>query len=280
MVVVLFALGLMAKPMLVTLPFVLLLLDYWPLGGWSHSHLVSQAPAWEPATGVPKPELGNEINEVNDVNRRILPTFCRLVTEKLPLLALSAASCVVTSLAQGESWRRHLEILPLSSRAANALVSSVAYLRQFFWPVELAAYHPHAQNGLPTWQVVGAALLLAGITAGVVACWRCCPWLSVGWFWYLGMLVPVIGLVQVGQQAMADRYTYLPQIGLAIALAWQAKRALASWPYRRVGGRHRVGVGAGGPDGMRPAASVLFGATARHSGITLWPVHRGRCSRR
>ncbi len=192
-VVALLALGLMAKPMLVTLPFVLLLLDYWPL-------------------------------------RRLIPPW-RLVVEKLPLLALSAASCVATPLAQSEAVER-LEILPLGSRMANAVVSYAAYLGQLFYPAGLAAFYPHPENGLPLWQVAGAVLLLAGITAGVAACWRRCPSLPVGWFWYVGMLVPVIGLVQVGEQSMADRYTYLPQIGLAIALAWGAKQVLGAWPPR------------------------------------------------
>ncbi len=155
----------------------------------------------------------------------------RLVAEKLPLLALSAASCAATPWAQGES-AAPIEILPLWSRIANALVSYVAYVEQFFFPLGLAPYYPHPQNGLPNWQVAGAAVLLVSVTFGALACWRRYPWLAVGWFWYLGMLVPVIGLVQVGQQARADRYTYLPQIGLAIALAWQAKGASASWSYR------------------------------------------------
>ncbi len=193
-VVVLFALGLMAKPMLVTLPCVLLLLDYWPLG------------------------------------RRSIPPG-QLVVEKLPLLALSAASCAATALAQGTAVVQ-LDFIPFGSRIANALVSYVAYVGQLFYPAGLAVFYPHPRSSLPLWQTAGALLLLIGICIAVLVEKRRRPYLLVGWFWYVGMLVPVIGLVQVGQQARADRYTYLPQIGLLIALAWAAKHALASWPYR------------------------------------------------
>ncbi len=192
-VVALFALGLMAKPMLVTLPLVLLLLDYWPLGRF--------AKPW------------------------------RLVVEKLPMLALSAAACVATRLAQSEAVKS-IEDISLTSRVENALVSYVSYLGNFFYPAGLAAFYPHPGDRLPLWQVAGALLLLVCISVGVLACRRRCPYLLVGWLWYLGMLVPVIGLVQVGHQAMADRYTYLPQIGLAMALVWGANRAIVSWPHR------------------------------------------------
>ena len=221
-----FALGLMAKPMLATLPLVLLLLDYWPLGrmglGW------------------------------------------RLVVEKLPLLALSAASCVLTLLAQ-RTELASLDVVPLGSRVANAVVSYAAYVGQFVWPAGLAVFYPYPDAGRPIWQVAGALLLLLVITAAAAACWRRFPWLPVGWFWYLGMLVPVIGLVQVGNQAMADRYTYLPQIGLAIGVAWGAKRALGAWP------QHAWACGAG----AALALAVLMGCTWRQTGYwrnseTLW----------
>ena len=203
-VAVLFALGLMAKPMLVTLPFVLLLLDYWPLGRMG-------LPA---ATG------------------RSFSFSRRLVVEKLPLLALTAASCVATPLAQGEAVSP-VDAIPLSSRIANALVSYVAYIGNFFYPAGLAVFYPHPESGLPIWKVVAAALALAGISAAALAWRRRFPYLFVGWFWYLGMLVPVIGLVQVGSQAMADRYTYLPQIGLCLAVTWGVAQLAASWPHRR-----------------------------------------------
>jgi tetratricopeptide (TPR) repeat protein len=141
------------------------------------------------------------------------------------------ASCAITSVAQGAAIKP-LDVMPLSARIANALVSYVAYLGQFFWPAKLALAYPHQGNNLPAWQVAGALLVLAGVSAGAWAWRRKCPWLLVGWCWYLGMLVPVIGLVQVGFQAMADRYTYLPQIGLAIGLTWAAKQFLESRPDR------------------------------------------------
>ena len=192
-VAVLFALGLMAKPMLVTLPLVLLLLDYWPLG--------RMRPPW------------------------------RLVVEKLPLLAMSAASCVATSVAQQQVAAR-LDDLPLTSRIANALVSYAAYLGAFFHPAGLAVFYPHPISRLPPAQVAGALALLVCICIAVLFWRRSRPYLPVGWFWYLGTLVPVIGLAQVGQHSMADRYTYLPQIGLAIGLTWGAKQFFRAWPHR------------------------------------------------
>lgn len=212
-VALLFALGLMSKPMLVTLPFVLLLLDYWPLGRVRETHQIQVCGAFHAPYGF-----------TTDIGYLLL--------EKLPLFALAAASCAVTPLAQthalvGTSY------LPFSWRVANALDSYVAYLIQFFYPVWLVAFYPHPGPGLPSWKPVVAFLLLAAISVAVWAWRKRQPWLPVGWFWYLGMLVPVIGLVQVGLQARADRYMYLPQIGLCIALTYGIHRASASWPYRR-----------------------------------------------
>jgi tetratricopeptide (TPR) repeat protein len=192
-VLALFALGLMAKPMLVTLPFVLLLLDYWPLG---------------------RKSLG----------------WWRRVVEKLPLLALSALSCVATSLAQAAAING-LDKIPLSLRIVNALVAYADYVRQLFYPAGLVVFYPYEGSNLPVWKVAAALASLVCLSVGAVHWRRKCPYLLVGWCWYLGMLVPVIGLVQVGQQSMADRYTYLPQIGLAIAATWGAKRLLGSWRY-------------------------------------------------
>jgi tetratricopeptide (TPR) repeat protein len=155
----------------------------------------------------------------------------RLVVEKLPLFALSAASCVVTSIVQRQAAAQ-LDVLPLWSRVANAMIAYVTYVVQFFWPVALVPLYPHEGKELPLWQVPAAFAILVGISICVLVWRRKCPYLLVGWCWYLGMLVPVIGLVQVGQQSMADRYTYLPQIGLVIALAWGAKQVLGTWPYR------------------------------------------------
>ena len=184
-----FALGLMAKPMLVTLPFLLLLLDYWPLGRMSALELSS-----------PK-------------------TWRGLVVEKIPLLALAAASCAVTPLAQRQAMIP-MDVVPLSARIANAVVAYVAYIGQFFYPAGLAVFYPYPSEGLPAWKVVLGMVVLVIVSAVALLGRRRMPYLFVGWFWYLGMLVPVIGLMQVGSQAMADRYTYLPQIGLCVALAW------------------------------------------------------------
>ena len=215
LVTVLFALGLMAKPMLVTLPFVLLLLDYWPLG----------------RIGAAVPQSPQQAR----LPRQSSLALRRVLLEKLPWLVLTAASCVVTRFAQ-QTALVSTERLPLPSRIANALVSYVAYLGQFFYPVGLAVLYPYPQSTLPIWKIVGALLLLVGISLAVLACRRKCPYLLVGWLWYLGMLVPVIGLVQVGDQSMADRYTYLTQIGLYIALAWGCGAcfqalALSSLPF-------------------------------------------------
>jgi Tfp pilus assembly protein PilF len=203
-VAVLFALGLMAKPMLVTLPFVLLLLDYWPLG---------------------RLRLPSEAGASSFAGRRV-------IVEKLPLLALAAASCVATFIAQGNAVVP-VEAIPISSRIANALVSYTAYIGDLFYPVGLAVFYPHPGSGLPIWKVAASTLVLTGISAAAVIWRRRFPYLLVGWFWYVGMMVPVIGLVQVGSHAMADRYTYLPQIGLCMAVAWGVEQLTASWRHRR-----------------------------------------------
>ena len=197
-VVLLFALGLMAKPMLVTLPFVLLLLDYWPLGRLGL-----------PAAGISR----------------------RVVVEKLPLLALTAASCVATFIAQDKAVVA-IDVIPLPSRIANALVSYVAYIGELFYPIGLAVLYPYPESGLPIWKVAASTVALAGISTAALVWRRRFPYLFVGWFWYVGMLVPVIGLVQVGLQSMADRYTYLPQIGLCIAVTWGVAQLAASWRHR------------------------------------------------
>jgi tetratricopeptide (TPR) repeat protein len=200
---VLFALGLMAKPMLVTLPLLLLLLDYWPLGRFETG-----------ADGVAVPQAAR-----------------RLIIEKLPLFALAILSCLATILAQQEAIVSE-NLIPLWARVANALVAYVAYLGQFLWPQGLSLFYPHPGTHLPIWKIVEAGVMLAGISA-VVFTHRRRPYLLVGWLWYLGMLVPAVGLMQVAGQAMADRYTYLPEIGLTIGMIWWAADSSAAWPYRR-----------------------------------------------
>jgi tetratricopeptide (TPR) repeat protein len=187
LLVALTALGLLAKPMLVTLPAILLLLDVWPL-------------------------------------RRALPPAW-LVLEKLPLFALALAAALAASLAQGSSGAiASFEQVPLQERLANAIVSSVRYLGITLWPADLAVFHPY-EFGLPGWKVAGSALLLGLASAGAIATARTRPYLLVGWLWYLVMLLPVIGLVQLGSHAFAERYTYLPTIGVGIALAFLAADA-------------------------------------------------------
>ena len=189
LVALLFAFGLMSKPMLVTLPFVLLLLDYWPLG----------------RIGGQKSEVGSRLR--------------RLITEKLPLFALSALSCIATLLTQRQGPNA-IDQLPFLWRLNNSFVSYITYIWQMLWPTRLAVFYPHPNDRLPLLEVTAAIAFLVGIGLLVIYLRRTKPYLVTGWFWYLGMLVPVIGLVQVGEQAHADRYTYLPQIGLYIMIAW------------------------------------------------------------
>jgi Flp pilus assembly protein TadD len=197
-----FAAGLLSKPMLVTLPFILLLLDYWPLRRYAN---------------------------VQDTNTRltILPPW-RLIREKIPLLILSTGSCIATFWAQ-HGTVRSTEQLPLFWRIGNAVVACARYVRQMLWPVDLALFYPHPVNRLPVWQIVFSLAFLLSVTVTVIALARKRPYLLVGWFWFLGMLVPVIGIIQVGDQAGADRYTYLPHIGLYLLAAWGIADATARW---------------------------------------------------
>jgi tetratricopeptide (TPR) repeat protein len=231
--------------MLVTLPFLLLLLDYWPLGRvsqhWVGGARKSSGPGTlcEPVQNPDEHLQGSDFVRDPPSSRQFAPctqqrlALRRLLLEKLPWLALTAASCAVTRFAH-QAAIVPIEVLPPSTRLLNSLVSCNAYLVKLIFPVGLAVFYPHPQDTLAVGRIAGSALLLVGISLAVLACRRKCPYLPVGWLWYLGMLVPVIGLVQVGSQAMADRYTYLSQIGLYIALAWGAERVSGNWPYRRV----------------------------------------------
>jgi Tfp pilus assembly protein PilF len=211
LVVLSFTIGLFSKPMGVTLPFVLLLLDAWPLQRLKDARTVFDG--WVP--------------------RGLMSVRCagaRLVIEKVPLFILAAAFSVLTLVAQkevGAVWS--VDKMPIVVRIANALVSYMSYIRKTVWPVDLAVLYPHA--GMPEAWIVGvSALTLVSITVLAMRNMRDMPFLLVGWLWYLGTLVPVIGIVQVGSQAMADRYTYIPLIGLFIALAWGAERLVAVCP--------------------------------------------------
>jgi tetratricopeptide (TPR) repeat protein len=198
-VIIFFALGLMSKPSVVTLPLVLLLLDYWPLNRW----------------------------------RQGGPGIGRLFLEKLPLLILSAVSCIVTILAQQEAFTT-VEAIPFSQRCASAFVAYVAYLWQTVFPRCLAVLYPYPLNGVAASTAIGAGLLLGAISVLCLLGRRGFPFMLTGWFWFLGMLVPMIGLVQVGSQARADRYTYLPIIGLLLAAVWLAVALTEKWRIPRV----------------------------------------------
>jgi hypothetical protein len=205
-----FALGLMAKPMLVTWPFVLLLLDWWPLQRFATVAVPVQSKSAKKS--LPPP---------------VTRSISWLVIEKLPLLLLSVASCLVTIKAQADAVQS-FESHPLSLRVANATVAYVRYLGKAAWPVDLAVFYPYPSNGLPTWKVAACATLLVAVTVLVIRQARRRPYLAVGWFWYLGTLVPVIGVMQVGFQAMADRYAYLPLIGIWIMVVWGGADFLAA----------------------------------------------------
>lgn len=199
-------LGLMAKPMLVTAPLILLMLDYWPL---------RRGLSWT------------------------------IIREKAPLAGLALASCVVTYIAQRQGGAvQGLDLYPLGVRTANAAVACIAYLGKMIWPARPAVLYPHPGTSLPLWQVAMSTTLLAGITWTVVRYAKRVPYLAVGWLWYVVTLIPVIGLVQVGKQAMADRYTYIPLIGIFVAI---------TWGLHELGGRLRSGI-------RRPAAVGLGAA--------------------
>jgi tetratricopeptide (TPR) repeat protein len=211
---VVFVLGLMAKPMLVTLPFVLLLLDVWPLGRLHFPFTCS-----------------GEIPPADREDRRI--AWPHALWEKIPLFFLAFLSIVITYLAQ-MNWNAvgSLEMFPIDIRIANALISYVHYIVKMFWPAKLAFFYPYVL-WWPLWILAGAALLLAALTFLILKHRGTRPYLTVGWLWYLGTLVPVIGIVQVGSQAMADRYTYIPLIGPFMMIAWGVPELFGNWRFRR-----------------------------------------------
>ncbi len=233
-VAVLFALGLMAKPQIITFPFVLLLWDYWPLGRLALRHSLF-------AFRQNSREISGEKRTANS-EQRSSGEWRRLLLEKLPLLAIAAASAVLTIKAQRASGAvLSLGATPLSVRLSNGLVSYVKYLMNAFWPTGLAPMYPHPGDSLRAWQVYGALLILLTISLLVLERRRR-PYLLVGWLWFLGTLVPMIGLVQVGRQAMADRYAYLPLIGIFIMVCW----GVAEWAAQK-----RL------PSALLPAVSIV-----------------------
>ncbi|MGB8226785.1 MAG: tetratricopeptide repeat protein [Sedimentisphaerales bacterium] len=200
LVIVFLALGLMAKAMLVTLPFVLLLLDYWPLE-----------------------RLGTK------------RSLSRLLIEKIPLFAVVLASCIVTFIAQKRGGAAHtLENCSLPVRFANTFISYVQYIIKMIWPTHLAVFYPHPGQNVSVPIAVISAIFLLIVTVLVFRFARNHKYLVTGWFWYLGTLVPVIGLVQVGDQALADRYSYVTLTGLFIIIAWGMPELLAKWRYKKI----------------------------------------------
>lgn len=185
LVILSFALGLMSKPMLVSLPLILLMMDYWPMRRFG------SVPSW------------------------------KLIVEKLPLLAMTAVSSVITFLVQqGGGAVGRTEVFPIGVRAANACVSCVTYITKMIWPSNLSIYYVHPGHTLPTWQVIGAAAILIAVTTAAIQMRKSRPYVLAGWLWFIVTLIPVIGLVQVGSQARADRYTYIPLVGLFILITW------------------------------------------------------------
>jgi len=209
-----FTLGLMTKSMLVTLPFVLLLLDYWPLRRLKFGQ-----------------ERGsNENSEKNTAKRS--ETF-RLVLEKIPLFLLTTGLSIMTFIAEKSfGAMNYAENLTFSTRLTNAMVSYLEYLGKMIWPEKLAMFYPHPGNALAVWQGILCGMALVGITIISIRLIRKAPYFAVGWFWYLGTLVPVIGIVQVGGQAMADRFTYIPLIGIFIIVAWGVPELISKWRHK------------------------------------------------
>ena len=201
LVALFFALGLMSKPMLITLPFVLLMMDYWPLGRWKFED--DKLDIWH------------------------------LVREKIPLFLLAVGSGIATLIVQkGGGALQAMEIYSLSARLTNAMVSYLEYLKKTVWPEGLAVFYPHPGNTLAVWKGILCGMALAGITAVAIRFIRKVPYIAFGWFWYLGTLVPVIQIVQTGGHRMADRYAYVPLIGIFIIVAWGLPELMAKWRYR------------------------------------------------
>jgi hypothetical protein len=197
------SLGLMSKPMLVTLPFLLLLIDFWPLGRL-HYRLPLGKAEWA------------------------------IILEKIPFFALAVGSSWITFIMQAQGGAvSSLEAFPLELRVSNAVVSYARYLGKLLWPAGLAVFYPMPE-AWPFWAVAGAGLVIVGLTYAVFRVAGRLPFLVASWLWFVGTLVPTIGLVQVGQQSMADRYTYLPAIGLFIAAVWGAGEFVRRWPRARV----------------------------------------------
>ena len=226
LILVCFILGLMSKPMLVTLPFVLLLLDYWPLGRWTLNR----------SAAVSRSRVSQDRKTRQGVS------ISRLAWEKAPLFALAMLFSIVTLFTQKEIGAvQSLQNVALTSRLANVLVAYVTYIGKMIWPTRLAVFYPLTGNAIPLWQWLGAGLTLAFLSLLIIRQFQRRPYLLVGWLWYLGTLVPVIGLVQAGGQSLADRFTYVPLIGLFIMVAYGMAELNTRWRPAR----YLLPVGAG-----------------------------------
>lgn len=243
LVLLFFSLGLMAKPMVVTLPFVLLLLDYWPLRRFKGEQLsreIQTKPVKPAVSDKGKGKSGKKKAATKGEARRERTTDSlpprqlvrSLFLEKIPLFLLTILSSVITYRVQQKGGAvKSVLVFPLISRTWNAFISYAAYIEKTVWPHNLAIFYPY-QKQWASWQVLTSALFFFVATIVILWAARRFRYLFVGWFWYVGTLVPVIGLVQVGSQAMADRYTYVPLIGLFIMMAWGIPELLKRWRYR------------------------------------------------
>ena len=237
LVIVFFSFGLMAKPMLVTLPCVLLLLDYWPLGRLRFNHSLDVPKISESkkekkrARKISEAARGKEATLLDRF--QLLQWLWPVIREKIPFFALSAISSIVTAIGQQKvGAMESLEILPIGARIGNALISYIRYIGMTIYPHGLAVFYPH--GGTPSaWEVFLAAVFLLIVTLLIIRWAAKMPYLAMGWLWYLGTLVPVIGIVQVGMQSMADRYAYIPVIGLFVAAAWAVPDITKNWRYRQ-----------------------------------------------
>jgi tetratricopeptide (TPR) repeat protein len=236
--IVFFALGLMCKPSLVTLPFVLLLLDYWPLRRTNYS------------------SNPGELSSARSLGS--------LLREKIPFFALSAASCAATLLAQKGVVESNMQ-LTMGGRVGNAIISYAVYVGQTFWPVNLAAIYPYPAQGVSFNAIILSNLVLVIITVNVFVWRHIAPYLLTGWLWFLGILVPMIGIIQVGNQARADRYTYLAHIGLYILLTWGAVELFNKWRH----GREAM-IGLAGLIITGLAANSYYETAAWRNSETLW----------
>jgi tetratricopeptide (TPR) repeat protein len=220
LVMVFFALGLMSKPMLVTLPFVLLLLDYWPLDRIPDGQAVGKS-------------KGRNKNRAD--SRFQWRALYHLIWEKIPLFVLSAASSIITFFVQQRSGAVAMLVrFPLRIRICNAFISYVEYIAKMIWPGRLAALYPLLGRNVSVLYVTASIAFLLAVTIAILRFSKNRRYLVTGWFWYLGTLVPVIGLVQVGDQALADRYSYITLTGLFIIIAWGLPELLGKWPHRKV----------------------------------------------